>query len=180
MRFSPLLVAGAWLVDPEPHADERGFFARTFCAREFEAHGLSPSFVQASVSVNEMAGTLRGMHYQDEPHPEAKLVRCTVGEIYDVVIDLRRGSPSYLRWQGEVLSAENRRALYVPKGCAHGFITLADKSEVLYDISAFYEPGSARGVRWNDPVFAIKWPREPVRISERDANYPLLSAAGPP
>jgi dTDP-4-dehydrorhamnose 3,5-epimerase len=178
MLFSRLSVADAWLVMPEPRTDERGFLARTFCAREFAEHGLSAHFVQASVSFNEIAGTLRGMHYQVEPHGETKLVRCTAGSIYDVVVDLRQASASYLKWHGEVLSAANRRALYIPEGCAHGFITLVDQSDVLYEISAFYEPDAARGVRWNDPVFGIAWPREPARISQRDASYPWLDRPG--
>jgi dTDP-4-dehydrorhamnose 3,5-epimerase len=174
MLFSRLAVTGAWLVTPEPRGDERGFFARTWCVREFAERGISAEFVQASVSFNEIAGTLRGMHYQAEPHHEKKLVRCTAGAIYDVVVDLRPGSASHLKWHGEVLSSENRAALYVPEGCAHGFITLTDKSEVLYEISAFHEPAAARGLRWNDPALGIVWPREPARISERDAQYPLL------
>jgi dTDP-4-dehydrorhamnose 3,5-epimerase len=180
MLFSPLSVTGAWLVTPEQRGDERGFFARTWCTREFAEHGMSAQFVQASVSFNEIAGTLRGMHYQAEPFVETKLVRCTAGAIYDVVLDLRPASPSYMKWQGEVLSAENRAALYIPDGCAHGFVTLADKSEVLYEISSFHEPSAARGVRWNDPALGIVWPCEPARISQRDAQYPLLSRAGTP
>jgi dTDP-4-dehydrorhamnose 3,5-epimerase len=175
MRFSPLSIGGAWMIDPEPHADERGLFARTWCAREFAEHGLSASFVQASVSFNEVAGTLRGLHYQASPHQEIKLVRCTAGSIYDVVVDLRPESPTYLAWQGETLSAQNRRAFYVPKGCAHGFISLADGSEVMYEISEYHHPESARGLRYSDPLLAIAWPCEPARISRRDAEYPLLS-----
>lgn len=175
MRFSSVPVEGAWRVEPERHADERGFFARTWCTREFASQGLVASFVQTSVSFNEIAGTLRGMHYQAEPHAEAKLVRCTAGAIYDVVVDLRPGSPTYLAWHGETLTGANRLALYIPKGCAHGFITLEDASEVLYDISEFFEPNHARGVRWSDPTIGISWPREPARISSRDAAYPLLA-----
>jgi dTDP-4-dehydrorhamnose 3,5-epimerase len=179
MRLSRLTIEGVWLVEPELHADERGFFARTWCAREAAEAGISASFVQASVSFNEVGGTLRGMHYQAAPHEEAKLVRCTAGSIYDVVADLRPTSPTYLKWHGEELSAANRRALYIPEGCAHGFITMEDGSEVLYDISSFYEPDSARGVRWNDPTLAIRWPRQPARISTRDAAYPLLRDGTP-
>jgi dTDP-4-dehydrorhamnose 3,5-epimerase len=174
MRFTPLALAGAWLVEPEPRADERGFFARTRCAREFEEHGLSTTFVQESISFNDVAGTLRGMHYQLPPHDETKLVRCTAGSIYDVAVDVRPESPTRWRWHGEVLSAANRRALYIPQGYAHGFITLEDQTEVLYEISAYYEPGAARGIRWNDPLLSIAWPRQPARISERDASYALL------
>jgi dTDP-4-dehydrorhamnose 3,5-epimerase len=145
--------------------------------REFAEHGISASFVQSSVSFNEVAGTLRGMHYQAEPHVEKKLVRCTRGSIYDVLVDVRATSPTYLAWRAEVLSAENRKALYIPAGFAHGFVTLEDASEVLYEISEFHHPESARGLRWNDPRLGIEWPREPVRISSRDAGYPLLEAA---
>jgi len=178
MKFSPLALEGVWLVEPELHKDERGFFARTWCEKEFSEHGLSARFVQSSVSFNEIAGTLRGLHYQAEPHAEAKLVRCTAGSIYDVVVDVRSGSPTYLGWRAEVLSAENRRALYIPRGFAHGFVTLAERSEVLYEISEYHHPDAARGLRWNDPAIGIEWPREPARISARDAGYPLLSPAG--
>jgi dTDP-4-dehydrorhamnose 3,5-epimerase len=180
MRFSPLSLTGAWLVEIEPRADDRGLFARTWCAREFAEHGISATFVQASVSFNDVAGTLRGMHYQASPHAETKLVRCTAGAIYDVLVDLRPESTTYRQWHGETLTNTNRRALFIPEGFAHGFITLEDATEVLYEISAFYEPSAARGVRWNDPALAIRWPREPIRISERDANYPLLADLGRP
>jgi dTDP-4-dehydrorhamnose 3,5-epimerase len=178
MRFTPLLVEGAWLVEPEPRRDERGLFARTWCVNEFTEKGLTAPFVQTSISWNEVAGTLRGLHYQAEPHPEIKLVRCTAGSIYDVIVDLREGSASYLKWCAETLSAENRNALYIPEGCAHGFVTLEDRSEVFYQISEFHHPDSARGVRWNDPVFGIAWPRQPARISDRDAEYPLYARRG--
>jgi dTDP-4-dehydrorhamnose 3,5-epimerase len=178
MLFSALTVGGAWLVRPEPHADERGFFARVWCVNEFADHGLSSTFVQTSISFNHVKRTLRGLHYQAEPDDEVKLVRCTAGAIYDVIVDLRAGSPTYLRWHAETLSADNRHALYIPKGCAHGFITLEDRTEVLYEITVFHRPESARGIRWNDPVLAISWPAEPVCISSRDAEYPLLSSAG--
>jgi dTDP-4-dehydrorhamnose 3,5-epimerase len=175
MRFSPLFLQGAWLIEPEPHRDDRGFFARTWCAREFAERGLSASFVQASVSFNDAAGTLRGMHYQAEPHAETKLVRCTAGAIYDVVVDIRPTSPTYLRWVAETLSGENRRALYIPQGFAHGFLTLENRTEVLYEISEFHHPESARGLRWSDPALGVDWPREPTLISARDAGYPLFS-----
>jgi dTDP-4-dehydrorhamnose 3,5-epimerase len=178
MRFTPLLVEGAWLIEPEPHRDERGLFARTRCVKEFGEKGLVAEFVQDSVSFNEIAGTLRGMHYQAAPHPEIKVVRCTAGSIYDVILDMREGSPSYLKWVGKVLSADNRAALYIPEGCAHGFVTLEDRSEVFYQISEFHHPESARGVRWNDPAFGIEWPRQPARISQRDAEYPLYAKRG--
>jgi dTDP-4-dehydrorhamnose 3,5-epimerase len=175
MQFRQLEIDGVWLIVPEPHADERGFFARTFCTREFGEQGLWTSFVQQSVSFNEVAGTLRGMHYQLEPYGEVKLVRCTQGAIYDVVVDLRAGSPTHGKWCAEVLSADDRRALYVPRGCAHGFITTVDRSEVSYAISEFHHAAAARGVRWDDPAFGIAWPLAPQRISARDAAYPLLA-----
>ena len=178
MRFTPLLVDGAWLIEPEPHRDERGLFARTRCVNEFADNGLVAEFVQDSVSFNEIAGTLRGLHFQAAPHGEIKLVRCTSGSIFDVIVDLRESSPSYLKWSGQVLSAENRAAFYIPEGCAHGFMTLEDRSEVFYQISTFFHAESARGVRWNDPAFGIEWPRQPARISQRDAEYPLYAKPG--
>jgi len=174
MLFHALSVEGAFMLEPEPRADERGLFARIWCKDEFAKHGISAAFEQASVSFNDVANTLRGMHYQAEPHGEIKLVRCTAGAIFDVVVDLREGSPSYLKWSGETLTAQNRRALYVPKGCAHGFLTLEDASEVFYEIAGTYHPAAARGVRWNDPVIGIVWPGAPARIASRDAEYPLL------
>jgi dTDP-4-dehydrorhamnose 3,5-epimerase len=169
-------VAGAVLVEAERISDERGFFARTFCRDEFAAQGLDTALVQCSISFNERAGTLRGMHYQRAPHEEAKLVRCTMGAIRDVVLDLRRESATFLRWAAVELSAANRSALYVPKGVAHGFVTLADASEVLYQMSVMFHPECAAGVRWDDRAFAIDW-AAPVRvISERDRNYPDFEA----
>jgi dTDP-4-dehydrorhamnose 3,5-epimerase len=176
MKFTPATLDGAYLVDPAPVPDERGFFARTFCLEEFAAHAIPMSLSQASVSYNEHRGTLRGLHYQIAPHEEHKLVRCTVGSIFDVIVDLRPESPQYRRWFGVELSGANRRALYVPPGMAHGFLTLADASEVYYMISTPYSPGAARGVRWDDPAFAIAWPAAPAVISARDANYALLDA----
>jgi dTDP-4-dehydrorhamnose 3,5-epimerase len=178
MRFVALPIDGVRLIEGEPQRDERGFFARTWCAREFAEQGLPASFVQGSVSYNEIAGTLRGMHYQVEPHVETKLVRCAAGAIYDVIVDMRPASPTYLKWCGEELSAKNRRSLYIPPGCAHGFITLADGSEVVYEISEYHHPECARGVRWNDPSLGIVWPRQPARMSARDGAYPLLSVEG--
>ena len=157
--------------------DERGFFARSFCAEEFAAHGLAANMPQCSVSFNSRRGTLRGLHYQADPHAEEKLVRCTAGAVFDVIVDLRAGSPTRGRWFGVELTADNRRSLFVPKGFAHGFITLADCSEVLYMISVPHAPGSARGVRWNDPAIAIDWPLQPEHMSDRDAAYPLLDAS---
>jgi dTDP-4-dehydrorhamnose 3,5-epimerase len=175
MRFHALSVQGAFMLEPEPRGDERGLFARIWCVEEFAAHGLSAGFEQASVSFNDVKHTLRGMHYQQEPHGEVKLVRCTAGAIFDVVVDMREGSPSYLQWSGETLTAQNRRALYIPKGCAHGFITLEDASEVFYEIAGSYQPEAARGVRYSDPRIGISWPAKPARIAQRDADYPLLS-----
>jgi dTDP-4-dehydrorhamnose 3,5-epimerase len=167
-----MALKGAFLVEPAPVDDERGLFARTWCFREFKAQGLETAIAQCSVSFNKMKGTLRGMHYQVSPHEEAKLVRCTMGSIYDVIIDLRPQSPTYKQYVAEILSSENRKMLYIPKGCAHGFLTLEDCTEVFYQISIFYTSEYARGVRWNDPVFGISWPSEVRVISERDSNYP--------
>jgi dTDP-4-dehydrorhamnose 3,5-epimerase len=153
-------------------SDERGFFARTWCKNEFEEHGLDACLVQCSISFNRHRGTLRGVHYQAEPFPEAKIVRCTAGAIFDIALDLRKSSPTYKQWFGTVLSAENRVSLYVPKGCAHGFLTLTDDTEVLYQMSEFFHPESACGVRWDDPAFQIEWPGEVKVISERDRTLP--------
>jgi dTDP-4-dehydrorhamnose 3,5-epimerase len=172
MMFTRTMIAGAFLVDLEPITDERGFFARSFCRHEFVARGLNPELAQCNVSLNRRRGTLRGMHWQAAPHEEAKLVRCTRGMLHDVIIDLRAGSPTYRRHAAVLLSAENRRMLYVPEGCAHGFLTLEDDTEVLYQMSAFYAPESAQGVRFDDPAFGIRWPAEVTVISERDRGYP--------
>ena len=176
MKFTPTKLAGVWLVDMERHADERGWFARTWCAEEFAAHGLPKSFSQCSSSFNRRRGTLRGMHYQVAPHAEAKLVRCTRGAMFDVALDLRPGSATFKQWAGVELTAENGRALYLPEGCAHGFQTLADDTEVFYQISCPWHSASGRGVRWNDPCFAIEW-RQPelALLSDRDASYPNYS-----
>jgi dTDP-4-dehydrorhamnose 3,5-epimerase len=157
---------------PEPQRDERGFFARTWCQKEFESCGLNPKLVQCSVSFNSRKGTLRGIHYQELPRPEAKVVRCTRGAIYDVVVDLRPDSLTYKDWIAVVLTAEKRNMVYVPERCGHGFLTLADETEVFYQMSEFYSPESARGVRWDDPAFQIAWPAEVEVISERDQSYP--------
>lgn len=177
MIFTPGTLAGAWVLDPERHEDERGSFARTFCRREFEAHGLNPDIAQSSVSFNRRRGTLRGMHYQAEPFAEAKVVQCGGGAIYDVVLDLRRGAPTYLRWEAFELSARNGRMLYIPEGVAHGFQTLEDGAVVLYQMSEFHAPEHARGVRWDDPAFGIEWPIPHPFLSLRDASYPLWDAA---
>jgi dTDP-4-dehydrorhamnose 3,5-epimerase len=165
-------IPGAFSIQIEPLGDERGFFARSWCQREFEANGLDGRIVQCNISFNTRKGTLRGMHYQAAPFEEAKLVRCTRGAIYDVVVDLRPGSPTFRRWVGFTLTALNREMVYIPKGCAHGFLTLEDETEVFYQMSQFYHPESARGVRWNDPAFNIVWPGAVEVISERDRTYP--------
>jgi dTDP-4-dehydrorhamnose 3,5-epimerase len=170
--FVPTALPDAFVIEPERREDQRGFFARTWCAREFEARGLNPRLVQCSVSFNKRKGTLRGMHYQVAPHQEAKLVRCTMGAIHDVIIDLRPTSPTYKQHVAVRLTAENRRMLYVPEGVAHGFQTLADDTEVFYQMSEFHSPEHARGVRWDDPVFAIAWPPDERIINDRDRGYP--------
>lgn len=172
MRFTPLILAGAYLIEPEPISDERGFFARTWCRNEFADKGLNPNLVQCNISYNKVRGTLRGMHYQKAPHAEAKLVRCTQGSIYDVIVDLRSESNTFTKWFGVELTAENRKALYVPEGFAHGFITLKDDTEVLYQMSELFHAECAAGVRWDDPAFTITWPGTVSVISERDQNYP--------
>ena len=173
MKFTPTALPGAYIVELEPVRDERGFFARSWDAEEFRRHGLAPHLSQCSVSWNDKAGTLRGMHYQAAPHGEAKLVRCTRGAIHDVIVDLRPESGTYTRWFGVELSADNRTALYIPEGLAHGFQTLRGDSEVFYQISVPYHAPSSRGVRWDDPAFGIQWPATPQRIlSQRDRAYP--------
>lgn len=171
MIFTETKLSGAFIVEPERFSDERGFFARTWCQREFAAHGLSVALVQCNVSVNTRRGTLRGMHYQSAPHAEVKLVRCTAGAIYDVIIDLRPASPTFTQWVAVELTAANQRALYIPEGMAHGFQTLADHSEVFYQMSEFYYPDLACGVRWDDPAFGVTWPVAERIISVRDAGY---------
>jgi len=172
MIFRDTKIRGAVEIHVEPKPDERGFFARTWCQGEFEKSGLNPRLVQCNISFNTRKSTLRGMHYQVALRAEAKLVRCTRGAIYDVVIDLRPGSPTFKKWIAVVLTAEKRNMIYVPEGCAHGFLTLADETEVFYQMSEFYSPESARGVRWNDPAFQIAWPEKAEVISERDRSYP--------
>ena len=174
MKFHKTRLPGALLIDMERLEDERGFFARTWCRKEFEAQGLNATLVQCNLSSNHRRGTLRGMHYQAPPSGETKLVRCTRGVVYDVIVDLRPASPTYLKWEAFELSAENRRQLFVPEGLAHGFQTLEDDSEVFYQMSEFYAPESARGLRWNDPTVGIEWPLEPSSISEKDSSLPLL------
>jgi dTDP-4-dehydrorhamnose 3,5-epimerase len=172
MKFIETKLKGAYLIKPDLISDDRGFFARSWCQDEFADKGLNPNLVQCNISFNHRQGTLRGMHYQTAPHEEAKLVRCTAGAIYDVVIDLRSDSKSFKQWVAVELTAANHQALYIPRGMAHGFQTLVDNSEVLYQMSEFYHPESARGIRWDDQVLGIAWPTEsPSVISERDLSY---------
>lgn len=172
MIFLETGLAGAVLIEPERQEDARGFFARTWCQREFTDHGLNARLVQCNVSFNKKRGTLRGMHYQVAPHEEAKLVRCTRGSLYDVMIDLRPASPTFKKHVGVVLTDQSRKMLYVPEGCAHGFQTLEDETEMFYQMSEFYAPDCARGLRWDDPAFGIRWPLEERTMSERDRSYP--------
>ncbi|MFW6032316.1 MAG: dTDP-4-dehydrorhamnose 3,5-epimerase [Phycisphaeraceae bacterium] len=177
MKFEPTPLEGAYLIEPERKGDDRGFFARVFCQREFEEQGLSTRFVQVNNSLSATRGTLRGVHYQLPPHAETKVVRCIRGSIYDVILDLRDESPTFGRSFGAELSAENRRMMYCPKGFAHGFITLNDDTEALYFVDAAYAPEHERGIRWNDPAFRIEWPFEPVVVSEKDQNHPDFDAS---
>ncbi len=177
MKFTPTPLAGAFLIDPELKGDHRGFFARLFCEKEFTAQGLESKFVQINGSLSAKRGTLRGMHYQLPPAAEVKVVRCVSGEIYDVILDLRADSPTFGQSFGAVLSAENRTAMYVPRGFGHGFISLADDSELFYMVSDFYAPEQERGVRHDDPRFNIQWPGQPVEISDKDRAWPLFDPA---
>jgi dTDP-4-dehydrorhamnose 3,5-epimerase len=178
--FTETRLEGAYLIKPERVEDERGFFARTFCQREFGAHGLNPHIVQCSISFNKRRGTLRGMHYQSAPHQEAKLVRCARGAIYDVIVDVRPFSATYRQWVAAELTAENRCMYFVPEGVAHGFQTLVDDTEVFYQMTEFYFPECARGVRWDDPGLAIHWPQPPTSIAPRDLAFPLLQGDASP
>jgi dTDP-4-dehydrorhamnose 3,5-epimerase len=171
MIFTATALPGVVIVDPEPVRDERGAFARTYCRDEFARAGIAFTTIQCNTSFNAKRGTLRGLHYQAAPAGEPKLVRCTRGVVFDVAVDLRKDSPGYCRWIGAELSAENGRALFIPEGCAHGFVTLVDASEVFYQMGAAYAPELARGVRWNDPAFAIAWPIQPSTMAPRDAAY---------
>lgn len=176
MRFTETPLSGAFVIDLEMMSDERGFFARSFCAREFEEHGLSPSVVQTNTSYNAKAGTLRGMHYQNEVAPEPKLVRCVRGALYDVIVDMRPGSPTYAQHFGVELSAENRTMLYVPALFAHGFQTLVDDTEAIYQVGGHYTPDAERGLRFDDPALGIDWPRPVTNISDKDRSWPLLES----
>lgn len=176
MIFEPLTIAGSWLIRPQPIEDARGLFARAFDEHAFRDRGLAIPMVQVNLSTNRRRGTIRGLHWQVEPYGEAKFLRCTRGVVYDVAVDLRVDSPSYLRWQGVRLSADDRAAVYVPAGCAHGYQALEDDSEVLYGVSHEYVPGAERGLRWDDPTLAIEWPiREGVIVSDKDAAWPTLA-----
>jgi dTDP-4-dehydrorhamnose 3,5-epimerase len=176
VRFIENRLKGLFVIEPERLEDPRGFFARTWCQREFAAQSLNALWVQCSISFNERSGTLRGLHCQASPHEETKLVRCTMGAIYDVVVDLRPNSESFKQWEAVELTAENRRMLYIPEGFAHGFQTLTNRTEVFYQISAFYSPAASRGYRYDDPTFAIQWPRAIAEISEKDRSWPLIGA----
>lgn len=175
MLFKETPLKGAFVIDLEERKDPRGAFARTFCAKEFEQHGLKPSVAQCNLSYNYKAGTMRGMHYQVPPAAETKLVRCTRGKIYDVIIDLRPNSPTYLKHFGIELTEENHTALYVPEMFAHGYQALTDMAEVAYQVGEFYTPGFERGLKYNDPAFNIKWPMPITVISDKDANWPAFS-----
>lgn len=175
MIFHETELSGAFVIELQRLADERGFFARSWCRREFEEHGLNPNLVQCNISYNAAKGTLRGMHYQEKPHEEAKLIRCTRGSIHDVIVDIRPDSPTFGKYVAVQLTADNRRLLYVPEGFAHGFLTLEDGSEIFYQMSEFYASNAARGFRWDDPRFNIAWPPEIRVMSEQDRNYPDYS-----
>ena len=172
MKFTQTPLTGAYIINLEKKTDDRGFFARTWCTQEFGQHGLNPNLVQQNMSLTLKKGTLRGMHFQTPPHAETKVVRCTRGAIYDVIIDLRPNSPTHKHWFGVELTAKNYQMIYVPEGFAHGFVTLTDNSEVSYLVTAFYNPESDSGVRYNDPAFNIKWPIPITTISDKDASFP--------
>lgn len=172
MNFHETKLRGVVEIHLDLNIDHRGFFARSWCQNEFEQNGLTAKLVQCSLSYNIRKGTLRGLHYQADPHPETKLVRCTNGAIYDVIVDLRRHSPTFKSWTAVLLTASNRHMVYIPEGCGHGFLTLEDNTEVFYQMSEFYHPEAARGARWDDPAFGIVWPGTVEVISERDRMYP--------
>ncbi|TAE61162.1 MAG: dTDP-4-dehydrorhamnose 3,5-epimerase [Nostocales cyanobacterium] len=177
MIFTETNLPGAFIIDLEEKPDHRGFFARTFCAQEFIDHGLKPTVAQCNLSFNHKKGTLRGMHYQILPAAETKLIRCTQGAIYDVIVDMRPESPTYLSHIGVELTAENHRALYVPEMFAHGYQALTDGAEVVYQVGEFYTPGYERGLRYNDPILGINWPITVTEISEKDRNWELLESS---
>lgn len=175
MTFTETRLPGAWIVDLTPIHDHRGFFAMTWAASEFAARGLDASLAQCNLAFNHRKGTLRGLHFQRAPHEQVKLVRCVRGAVYDVIVDLRPESPAFRQWAGVELTADNRRMLYVPAGLAHGYVTLSDAVEVIYQASTPWAHESEGGVRWDDPAFGIEWPFEPIVISERDATWPLIA-----
>lgn len=173
MKFTQTKLKDAFIIEPEELRDNRGFFARVWCSKELEVHGLETNLAQANIAYNNSKGILRGMHYQRPPHQEVKLVRCTLGAVYDVIIDIRPQSPTFKQWIGVELSASNHRMLYVPRGFAHGYQTLTDEAELYYMVSEFYTPGAEGGIRWNDPAFNIEWPDENHRmLSEKDSSWP--------
>lgn len=171
MKFIETSLKGAFVIEIEPNEDARGFFARTYCEKEFKAHAIEVRFVQSNISFTKRKGTLRGMHYQASPHEEEKIVSCARGSIFDVIVDIRPDSSTYTKWFAVELSSENRKILYVPKGFAHGFQTLADESEVTYQMGSEYVPDAARGIRWDDAKFGIEWPLKITRMSDKDAGY---------
>lgn len=179
MKFNPTAIEGVYVIEIEPRRDERGFFGRAWCRREFEEHGLNPTVAQVNVGVSDRRGTLRGLHYQAPPHAEAKLVRVTRGAAFDVAVDLRPSSPTYTRWVGVELSESNLKMLYIPEGCAHGYLTLVDDTELVYQTSAFYEPAAERGANYADPAFGIEWPAPVEVISEKDRRWPWLDGTIP-
>jgi len=172
MKFNPTIIKGAFVVELEPHADERGFFSRAFCAKEFEAHGISNNMVQTNYCKSHDKGTLRGMHFQKNGHEETKLIRCVRGSVLDVVVDVRKDSETYCQWVSAELTASNFKAMVVPEGCAHGYLTLEDDSDVIYQVSAFYSKENEDAVRWDDPAFGIEWPIENPILSGKDAIHP--------
>ncbi len=176
MKFKAIDIDGVYLIEGDRHKDDRGFFGRSWCTREFEEHGLDNRIAQVNVGFSPQAGTLRGMHFQRSPHAEAKVVRCTMGAVYDVVVDLREGSPTLRKWYGVELNAENRCSLYIPEGCAHGYQTMVDDSEIYYFTSRPYAPDHATGVRFDDPAFGIKWPLPVGAISDADRSWPDFGA----
>jgi dTDP-4-dehydrorhamnose 3,5-epimerase len=179
VKFTPLSIPGAWLIEPVKHQDERGVFRRHFCAVEFAEHRLETAVVQGNVSENFHKGTLRGFHFQLPPHEEAKTLSCLSGAVHDIVVDLRPASPTYLKWEGVDLDAENRRALHVPAGCAHAFLTLRDNTLVHYYVSSAYAPTAERGVRFDDPLFGFRWPAAVLTLSDRDRAFPDFDPAAP-
>lgn len=175
MIFAETKISGAYLIDIKRITDDRGFFGRAFCRREMKEFGLNDIIAQTNLSSNPKKGTLRGLHYQGPPGEESKLVRCTRGSLFDVVVDVREDSPTYCKWFGAVLTADSFQMMYVPEGCAHGFLTLEDNTDIMYEVSQFYTPDAEKGILWNDPFFAIEWPIIPAVISEKDKNQPLFN-----